>query len=171
MNQIPLTLFDINTDPFDPHPDYVRVQETHIGKAVYSVRGYPANAVIGEIIGQLSDDRSVSDEYTFDFDDELQLDPDPPFRFLNHSCNPNCEFDMFDQPSTDEQPAKSGLFLVALRMIQPNEPLTIDYNWPAAFAIPCECREPNCRGWVVSKDELPNIEIYRPDTTESKHPV
>ena len=158
MQRNPLTLFDVNNDPFDPETDYVEVRDDHIGKGVYSVRSYPATAVIGEITGQLSDFRSVSDNYTFEFDDELQLDPDAPFRFLNHSCNPNCEFDICEQPATDEQPAKSSMFLVATRTIQTGEALTIDYNWPASCAIPCECQEPNCRGWVVSIDEMPAIE-------------
>ena len=154
-----MTLFDINTDRFDPHPEYVRVEETHIGKAVFSVRGYPATAVIGEIQGRLSDDSSEDDEYTFEFGDGLNLHPAAPFRFLNHSCNPNCEFDIFDQPATDQQPPTRGLYLIAIRIIQPGEPLTIDYNWPASCAIRCECRERNCRGWVVAKSELADVSI------------
>lgn len=153
-----MTLFDINFELFDPDPEFVRVRETHIGKAVYSVRKYPATAVIGEIKGRLSEDFSTSDEYTFEFDEHRQLEPDAPFRFLNHSCAPNCEFDLFDQPATDGHPAKVGLYLVATRTIEPDEPLTIDYNWPASYAIRCECREPKCRGWVVSKDELALID-------------
>ncbi len=152
-----MTLYDINTELFDPEPEFVRVRETHIGKAVYSVRSYPATAVIGEIKGRINEDFSNSDEYTFEFDERRQLEPEPPFRFLNHSCNPNCEFDLFDQPATDDHPAKTSLLLVATRTIQPDEPLTIDYNWPAAYAIRCECREPECRGWVVAQDELSHV--------------
>lgn len=152
-----MTLYDLNSESFDPEPDFVRVQETHIGKAVFSTHGYPATAVIGEITGTLSDDFSTNDEYTFDFDDELHLEPNPPFRFLNHSCNPNCEFDMFDQPQTDNQPAKTSLYLFAIRNIQPDEQLTIDYNWDASNAIPCQCNDPQCRGWVVSKHELSRV--------------
>ena len=128
-----------------------------MGKGVFAVREYPATAMIGEITGELVFHSGGGDEYTFDFDDELQLEPDAPFRFINHSCNPNCEFELCEQPETDEQPAKTGLFLFALRDIQPDEPLSIDYNWPASCAIPCLCQETDCRGWVVAIEELPQL--------------
>ncbi|MFT5301429.1 MAG: hypothetical protein ACI87E_001491 [Mariniblastus sp.] len=174
-----LTLFDINTDPFDPTPEYVRVEETHIGKAVFAHRAYPRHAVIGEILGELSADLTRSDEYTFEFDDELQLDPYEPFRYLNHCCEPNCEFEILDQPETDEQPGKSSLFLIAIQEIQPGDALTIDYNWPASHAMPCECRDPSCRGWIVSIDELDKLgdpedrvelEDSSLDRVDSSHP-
>jgi hypothetical protein len=149
-----LTLYDVNTDPFDIEPDCVRVQETHIGKGVFAVRRYPATAVIGEITGELFDDPGHSDEYTFEFTEEIYLNPAEPFRFLNHSCDPNCEFDLFDQDQTDDEPARSGLFLIAKRIIEPGEPLTIDYHWPLEDAIRCQCGEPNCRGWVVDRETL-----------------
>ncbi len=154
-----MTLFNVNTDPFDIQPDYVRVLDTHIGKGVFAVRAYPATSVIGEIVGELSDDPRQGDEYTFELTEGIQLNPEEPFRFLNHSCEPNCEFDLFEQPQTDDEPAKTGLFLVAKRIIQPEEPLTIDYNWPAECAIRCECREPACRGWVVSRDEILDVDV------------
>lgn len=152
-----LTLYDANTDPFDPNPDYVRVLDTHMGKGVFAVRGYPAKAMIGEITGELAFHSSQCDEYTFGFDEELQLQPDEPFRFVNHSCNPNCEFEPCELPETDEQPGRTGLFIFTLRDIQPDEPLSIDYNWPASCAIPCLCQEPDCRGWVVAIEELPLV--------------
>ena len=127
-----------------------------MGKGVFAVRGYPANAMIGEITGELAF-HAPGDEYTFDFDEELQLQPDEPFRYVNHSCNPNCEFEPFELPQTDEQPSRTGLFIFAVRDIQPDEPLSIDYNWPASSAIPCLCREPDCRGWVVAIEELPLV--------------
>ncbi len=151
-----MTLFDINTDPFE-EPDYVCVLDTHIGKGVFAVRAYPKGAVIGEIEGELNPIQSTTDDYTIDFDDELQLDPAPPFRFLNHSCDANCDFDIVEQPQTEEQPARSIMCLIAIRNIAPDEALTIDYNWPANCAIPCQCRASNCRGWVVAIEELEDV--------------
>lgn len=151
----------MNTDPFDIEPDYVRVEETHIGKGVFAVRGYPATAVIGEITGELSEDPRCADEYTFEFMDEIFLNPEEPFRYLNHSCNPNCEFDIFDQDQTDDEPAKTGLFLIALRVIEPGEPLTIDYKWPLEDAIRCQCLEPDCRGWVVERETLEESDLKK----------
>jgi len=127
-----LTLFQINADETGEahNPEHVRVVETHIGKAVYSVRPYPAGAVIGEITGRVFDDDSGADDYTFEYDEKL-LDP-----------------------ATDDQPASRGLYLIALENILSPQELTIDYNWPASHAIQCHCQQPDCRGWVVAEDEL-----------------
>lgn len=158
-----MTLYDLNRDAAypGPAPDYVRVLDSQIGKGVYAVRRYPVSAVIGEIRGELVADPTHGTEYTFEASAGLQLEPFPPFRFLNHSCDPNCEFDWIDQTDlvdddnqmTDPE-HRSGLYLTTLRMVEPNEQLTIDYNWPASNAIPCQCNQLDCRGWVVAVDEL-----------------
>jgi len=47
--------------------------------------------------------------------------------------------------------------LIALRNIFAGEQLTIEYNWAATSAIPCECGASNCRGWVVCPWELDQV--------------
>ena len=152
---VPLTLFQINADESSEElcPEHVRVLETHLGKAVYSVRPYPAGSVIGEITGRVFDDEGTASEYTFEYDEKL-LEPVAPLRFLNHSCAPNCYFEVLDMPATDDQPASRGLYLIAIDDIVSPQELTIDYNWPASHAIQCRCEQPECRGWVVAEDEL-----------------
>ena len=92
-----MTLYEINSgDSADgTSGEYVRVVETHLGKAAYSVRPYPAGSVISEITGRVFADDSGADDYTFEYDDQL-LEPVAPFRFLNHSCAPNCDFQMLN---------------------------------------------------------------------------
>ena len=150
-----LTLFEINSGDSanGNHVEHIRIVETHLGKAAYSVRPYPAGAVISEITGRVFADDSGADDYTFEYDDQL-LEPVAPFRFLNHSCAPNCEFQMLDIPATQDQPASRGLYLIAVDNIQPEQELTISYNWPASHAIECRCEQPDCRGWVVAEEEL-----------------
>ena len=152
---VPLTLFQINADESSEElcPEHIRVLETHLGKAVYSVRPYPAGSVICEITGRVFDDEGTASEYTFEYDEKL-LEPVAPFRFLNHSCAPNCYFEVLDMPATDDQPASRGLYLIAIDDIVSPQELTIDYNWPASHAIQCRCEQPECRGWVVAEDEL-----------------
>ncbi len=129
----------------------MRVANTPVGKGVFAQRSYPAGAVIGDITGDLIRDHPEGSSYSFEIDDTTQLEPHPPFRFLNHSCEPNCEFDWYDEAVSADNPT---LFVIALRKIESGEELTIDYNWPAAAAIPCQCGELACRGWIVSEDEL-----------------
>ena len=132
--------------------DSVRVAETLIGKGVFAARSFPAGSVIGEITGDLVTDDSRDPSYTFEMDDRTQLDPHTPFRFLNHRCEPNCEFDSFEE--SGPHGGFAPLYLIALCDIQAGEELTIDYNWPANHAIPCYCTAAACRGWIVSLDEL-----------------
>lgn len=131
--------------------DEVRLAPTPVGLGVFGVRPYPQDAVIGEITGEFIVGRHAGSSYSFEVDTETQLEPQAPFRFLNHSCDPNCEFDWLDHAPSRKLPQ---LLLIALRTIRAGEELTIDYNWPASCAIPCRCAAGNCRGWVVSSDEL-----------------
>jgi len=148
-----LTLFDISS-PEDPTPQFVKVLDANVGKGVYAARPYPRQSVIGEITGQLFPDPYSGTDYTFEAKDGYQLEPVEPFRYLNHSCLPNCEFDWLEQPAGNGIPARAGLFLISLRDIFCEEEFTIDYRWPASHAIECQCKEPLCRGWIVDRSEL-----------------
>lgn len=132
--------------------DSVSVGETPMGKGVFAVRNFPAGAVIGEISGELVSDGSRDSNYIFEMNEQTVLDPHPPFRFLNHCCEPNCEFDSFEDTGPNGEFAP--LYLIALCDIHTGEELTIDYNWPAGHAIRCNCSAASCRGWIVSLDEL-----------------
>lgn len=138
----------------------VRVGEGIAGSGVFASRDFPATAVIGQIQGELFQDRRFETEYTFEAAEGYQLEPIAPFRYLNHSCDHNCEFDWMTasdwkgDPESVAEESLGGLYLTALRNISAGEELTIDYNWPAEFAIKCECRAKNCRGFIVSVDEI-----------------
>jgi len=41
--------------------------------------------------------------------------------------------------------------------IAPGEQLTIDYAWPAWAAVPCACGAPECRGWIVAKENCNSV--------------
>jgi uncharacterized protein len=127
----------------------VRIGATRLGKGLFARRRYPAEAVIGEIAGQVIDDPYYGSDYCMNIGDGRVLEPASPFRYLNHRCEPNCEFDFFDLQDAGITPTRRRVFLIALREIKPGEELTIAYNWPASFAIPCRCRAPSCRGWIV----------------------
>lgn len=136
--------------------DVVRIDDTSTGKGVFALRRYPGTAVIGEITGELIRNGTYGSNYAFDLEDGLLLEPFEPFRFVNHSCDPNCEFDWVEDRDARGLRVPT-LYLVALRDIFPQEQLTIDYSWPASNAIPCDCRSPLCRGWIVATDELRTI--------------
>lgn len=69
-------------------------------------------------------------------------------RFINHSCNPNCE-------AVDED---GRIFIEVIRTIQPGEELSYDYQyerdeeydeeWEAHYI--CKCGAENCRGTILA---------------------
>lgn len=54
-------------------------------------------------------------------------------RFINHSCTPNCWFEVVDKT----------IWIRASRTIRRGEELTYDYSIIGERTIPCRCR-PNC---------------------------
>ena len=131
----------------------VDVQLTDIGYGVFSKRGYAEEEIIGQVKGKILDDPDHTSEYAVDLGDNISLEPGPPFRFLNHSCEPNCYLVVFD-----DEPGQ--LYLAATLEIEPGEALTSDYEWPAEEAVPCKCGKPSCRGWIVA-EELVHLILER----------
>jgi SET domain-containing protein len=58
-------------------------------------------------------------------------------RFINHSCTPNCWFEIVD----------TVIWIRASRHIQPGEELTYDYATVGDHTIRCRCR-PDCQTWL-----------------------
>ena len=144
-------LVDVSGDE-EPEGHFVRVSDTLVGKGVFAERAYPETAIIGEIKGDIVPGSEQGSEYTFDFEDGMQLEPYSPFRFVNHSCEPNCEFEILDEGSD-----RRALFLIAIRDIRQGEEFSISYNWPASCAIECHCGSDNCVGWIVCESEIDQV--------------
>ncbi len=113
-----------------------------MGKAVFATRKILDGTCIGEIEGEVIFDNSYTSRYAFDLENGAQLEPAAPFRFVNHSCEPNCAFDLIginQADGEDDQRAKQDatatapgrkLLIFAINDIECGEELTIDYNWP-----------------------------------------
>lgn len=135
----------------------VCVKRTPLGLGVFSGRRYRAEQIVGEVTGVVIDDWNYSSSYCMDLGDSRSLEPAPPFRFVNHSCQPNCSINWFDVQGSSTAPLERRIFLIALVAIAWDEELTIDYAWPAWAAVRCRCRSANCRGWVVAQDQVSRI--------------
>ena len=130
----------------------IRVGETHVGRGVFARRLITAGAVLGEIDGDVLDEHPEDSSYVMELPSGRLLEPAAPLRFLNHSCDPNCElFYWFDE---NESIQEDRLWLQTIRPIETGEELLIDYSWPADAAISCKCGAANCRGWIVDPAEL-----------------
>ena len=90
--------------------------------------------------------------YLFAIDDDVVIDAavgGNEARFINHSCDPNCDAVIDDD----------RIWIETLRDIVPGEELAYDYAYileerhtPAAKRrFPCHCGAPTCRGTILGK--------------------
>ena len=152
----------------EPWKERIRVGNSPLGKAVFAKRQIRKGTVVGQIRGEVIDDPKYSSNYGIDLGGHYQLEPAAPFRFLNHSCEPNCEL-IYTEPEVGD-PSKNQLFLQAIATIRLGDELMIDYGWPAHAAIKCGCGTNSCRGWVVSQTELPKILKRQKKKSTAKKP-
>lgn len=130
----------------------IRVAPAAYGQGVYACPNFRRGEKVGRIEGDVVLDETMGSEYAIDLSDGRLLEPWEPFRFLNHSCEPNCELLNFTPEGADK--TEYEVRLKAIKAIAAGEQLTIDYAWSADAAIPCGCQAASCRGWIVSPDQL-----------------
>jgi hypothetical protein len=125
------------------HELNLRIRETPCGKGVFSMQRFRRKQSIGRMDGTVVVDDNYDPDYCVDIGDVGVLVPGAPFRFLNHSCEPNCE--LVEWQTEDDQ-AKPEVWVHATRTIQIGDQLTINYAWPEEFAFACLCGSPSCQG-------------------------
>ena len=77
-------------------------------------------------------------------------------RWINHSCDPNCEAVMVEDE--DEDPARDKVFIEARRAIKPGEELSYDYRLIVDGRLSkkeraqyvCRCGKRSCRGTLLN---------------------
>jgi SET domain-containing protein len=133
------------------------------GRGVFALRHIPQDTWIvqytGETITHEESDRRYDDDamrrhhtFLFVLDDHHVIDAavgGSDARYINHSCEPNCEA-VYEEDDGE-------IWIVAVRDIQPGEELTYDYgytvemeSWEEARRLyPCRCGAPTCRGTIL----------------------
>lgn len=123
------------------------------GKGVFALKGFEKDEFILHIDGKViktnnpsSLPRDVQD-HCFPFDKRSDVGyyvlPKSPWRYLNHSCDPNAGI-------------KNNRNIVAMRRIKKGEEITFDYamnnidNW----IMKCECGSKKCRKVISTFDVL-----------------
>jgi uncharacterized protein len=137
----------------------VRIGSSPNGLGVFALRELAANELLGPIEGTIIDDAEYESNYCMEVGDHSALEPAPPFRYVNHSCCPNCDLIELD---CGEDTENASLWLKVKTAIASGEELTIDYAWPAETATPCHCGCPSCRHWIVAAKELHKVSSNAP---------
>jgi uncharacterized protein len=138
------------------------------GLGAFATRVIPSGTRLIEYAGERltpkeADDRYPDESYPderatrhhtflFAIDDDIVIDAavhGNEARFINHSCDPNCDAVIDD----------GRIWIETIREIQPGEELAYDYAFlleerhtPAAKRrYPCSCGARNCRGTILGK--------------------
>lgn len=96
-------------------------------------------------IAESVDEGSV---YIFELNQRYDLDGNTPeniAKYINHSCDPNCEAVLY----------RGKIWIESLQDIKEGEELFFDYGYDMASSLdhPCRCESKNCAGYIVNKDQ------------------
>lgn len=132
------------------------------GLGAFATRRIPAGTRLIEYAGERLTPKQADERYPddgdrhhtflFAIDDDIVVDAavnGNDARFLNHSCDPNCDVIVEDQ----------RLWIETIRDVEPGEELAYDYAFileerhtPAAKKrYPCNCGAANCRRTILAK--------------------
>ncbi len=145
-----------------------RVKKSKVhGSGVFAIQNIPKNTKIIQYIGEKitkkeGDKRSAkrikkylnSEEtgsvYIFELNKKYDIDGSPKYnnaRYINHSCNPNCEVDVIN----------NEIWISSTKNIKVGTELTYDYGY--AFDTDdykdhlCKCGSKDCIGFIISSDQ------------------
>lgn len=133
--------------------EWVEFRRSRIhGMGGYARRFIPKDTYVIEYVGEKiskaeSENRCDADNrYIFTYDDKFDLDGSVEWnlaRWINHSCEANCE-------TIDDE---GGIWIAAVRDIQPGEELTFNYCYDLEDykAHPCRCGSNRCVGYIVAE--------------------
>ncbi|MGV8151097.1 MAG: SET domain-containing protein [Candidatus Woesearchaeota archaeon] len=99
-------------------------------------------------------DKNNAATYIFELNDEYDLDgdiPDNDAKYINHSCNPNCDFEI----------GEDSVLIHAKRDIKKGEELTYNYGFDFDDEYkehPCKCGSENCVGFMIAEEDWPMLE-------------
>lgn len=147
----------------------VRKSPVH-GLGVFATRDIPAGTLLGEYAGELisaaeaaarTEARSRRDSrtpiYIFELDAghfiDASAETDPSeknfARFINHSCDENCE----------ALARERRIEIRTIRNVRAGEELSLDYGFALAgfFERPCRCGAKNCVHFIVAKPLRPAL--------------
>ena len=105
----------------------------------------------------LSDPKNHAGTYIFELDDEWDLDgdiPDNDAKYINHSCEPNCETEVVGE----------SVWIETIKDVKKGEEITYNYGFeidekkPHLFKEhPCRCGSKKCAGFILSEKEWPKM--------------
>ena len=91
--------------------------------------------------------------YVFELNTRYDIDGSVAYnhaRFINHSCNPNCEVQIIN----------NKIWILSIKNIKEGEELSYDYGYSYDSdykSYPCKCKSNNCVGFILKKEDWGKI--------------
>jgi len=137
-----------------PLPNLRVVRSRIHGYGVVARHEIRAGELVADVDGVVYSREQLGDDtYCLWVNDDCYLDMVDQTRWINHSCEPNCEVEA-------EPDGQGGAWarITATRDIPAGEEITYHYAFAQELAEPCTCGSPTCLGWIVDPDELGALE-------------
>ncbi len=149
--------------PKRPRPPFVKRRSKIHGLGVFSTRRIRRGRTLIPYLGEILTTAKVRARYggevdephtfLFHLGDDRYVDAGVggnDARFINHSCDPNCEAELSD----------GTIWISAIRNIQPGVELTYDYSLeiergasrPRRNRYACRCGATRCRGTMLERE-------------------
>jgi len=100
-----------------------------------------------EILEASQKDNSKGMVYIFELNKKYDIDGEVPYntaKYINHSCNPNCEVEII----------KGKIWVIALKDIKKGEELSYNYGYDFEDYQDhtCKCGSENCIGYILAEE-------------------
>ncbi len=127
---------------------HVWVGQSHIeGQGLFAAQDIKKGTRIIQYIGEKIDKEeslrrlAAGNAYIFAFNDRYDIDGKTlknKARYINHSCDPNCEAEI----------TKRTIWIVALRDSKEGEEFSYNYGYDAKKYV-CTCGAKHCQGYIL----------------------
>jgi len=116
----------------------------YVGKKITKKQ---AEEIIQKQYEKAEKNKKKGDNYIFELNKKYDLDGNVrwnPARFINHSCDPNCEVENIE----------GHIWIIAIKNIKKNEEITFNYGFDEKDYedFPCRCGSKNCIGYILAKE-------------------
>ena len=126
----------------------------YIGEKITKKEGDKRSA---ERIKKYLNKKNVGSVYVFELNKKYDIDGSPKYnkaRYINHSCDPNCEVEI----------NKGKIWIKSIKKIKKNEELSYDsgYEFDKDDYTDhiCKCGSKRCIGYIISKDAWPKYKKH-----------
>ena len=101
--------------------------------------------------------KSTGSVYIFELNKKYDIDGSPKYnkaRYINHSCNPNCEVEI----------ENNEIWIKSIKKIKKFDELSYDYGYEFDEEDYkdhiCKCGSNNCIGYIISSDDWPKYKKF-----------